>query len=263
VHGCNLLKPTPDINQIIGGALAHYATLFHIDLYSVSFLTDSFFLVAEPPKNNPCALSFFMADIKREIAKAALIAHEWDGPVFERFEATAILDKKLISKIVLDILMKPVHRYHVGDLAAWPCFSSLPEHYGKRRTFLWKGQSCHLPMVRIPGVDSRTLIDAEIARINMVPGAANRSAEEIHAWLANLDPRLFHIEKRPKRKLCIGVTPADEEAYHIRYREFADEFHQAACLLIRGVVEAIFPDPCFRPVLPNQWREHVGLRLRI
>jgi hypothetical protein len=88
-----LLRPSPELNQIIAGILGRAQRLYGVTLFCYSFLSTHFHLLARV--RNTRQLARFMGYLNANLAKEVSRLTGWSGKVWERrYQAILVSDEE-------------------------------------------------------------------------------------------------------------------------------------------------------------------------
>lgn len=128
-----LLTPGPELNSIIEGALARYASVHDTELLGWMFMGNHFHLIA---RSRSLRIPDFMRDTQRRISgEVQKLREGWNSSVFpRRYDAQPILDDAAVRRALNYVLMNPVRAELVRHPTRWPGVSSIDLHRtGERR----------------------------------------------------------------------------------------------------------------------------------
>ena len=277
-QGRYLLKPSKEVNKIIGGILARAVEQYDIELYSFVFTSNHFHLLAKGPDKNPCLISNFVGYLKSNISKelSRLDDRKWQGTFFDRrFSAEPVLDDEAMQGRLQYILSHGVKEGLVSKVEDWPGLSSLPEHLGVEREFSWQDRTAWYHMLGSKKGLEVPVINYSL-KISKLPMWKNEAQETIKDQISQLineinsesSTQVFGVNKllaqNPKdmpkdiqriaRPLCHASSPDLYEEYKRRYEEFVSEYRQISFDFRKGDVGVEFPPHSFRPAPPAEWQ---------
>ena len=280
-----LLRPSPQINSIVGATLARALTLFPtIDLFAYVFASNHFHMLLRPRDCDAATVSDFVAYVEANVARRVGRIVKWDGRFWgRRFSAEPVLDNEALVGRLQYILSHGVKEGLTERVADWPGLSCTAElTSGVVRLFDWmdeaarnkKGFTAGAPGARkyvtryalkltpLPcwqGVTQREqqrLVGELITEIE-TRARAERNGKPVlgvEAVLAQdpLDkPLRTNISPRP---LCHAASAQLRESFRAASRAFVCAYRTVSALFRQGDLKVDFPPHCFRPTLPWKWR---------
>jgi len=131
-----LLVPGSNINNIIGGILAKYSTIYKIDLYAACVLSNHYHLVVSTPiKGN---VSLFEQNVNREIAHRVNRLINREGTMWHRrYDDLEVKSIEDALEAVIYTVTNPTKHGLVANPSSWPgitsykdnCLSAKPTTY--------------------------------------------------------------------------------------------------------------------------------------
>ena len=283
-QGRFLMRPSHEVNQLIGGVLVKAMDRQPaIKVYAFNFLSNHFHMLLAGPESDPCSIAAFIGYVKINIARAVGRVHHWRGSFFERrYSAEPVLDDGALVERVRYTFLNGVKEGLVERVEDWPGLTSLPEHRGRVREFAWydrtawhkAGRTGEIPktlyQMRVAplefndpksAVDSARLIAGIVKDINTnaatyrgdkpVLGKAGILAQDPHAA-----PR--KPERSPRPTCHVSGTKKERadaiKKHKEKYKAFEARYQVAAEKTLIGDGRAEYPEHCFRPVLPANWK---------
>lgn len=280
LQGRFLLKPSPYVNNLIGGVLARGLTLFNVQLYAFVFTSNHFHMVVKAAGGQ---LSPFMMYVESNIARKVGRHIDWRGKFWERrFSAAPILDDEAVFDRIRYIFSHGVKEGLVHRATDWPGLTCIPELvHGQRRQFPWYDWTArtkarmrgeHLPadsfaayhpleLTPLPPLENHTPHEQQCFLRTLLE-AAETQARELRGGKPVLGVRKVlqqHPHDSPKqskrspRPMCHASTREARRLYRRAYKTFVEAFRHASDALRKGQVDADFPQGAYRPPLPYQW----------
>lgn len=121
-----LLTPSPEVNAVCLGTLAHSAHKHHIKIFGYIFMPNAFFLVVQAPYLN---LGKFMRDFQSPLARDVNRLRKRRGKFFRgRYACERILDGRAFWERLGWMLNKPCTEDWVEHADQWPGVSSRRFH---------------------------------------------------------------------------------------------------------------------------------------
>ncbi len=279
MQGRLLLKPSPHLNQLIGGALARKAKEHNIEIFAAVFTSNHFHIILRAPAGElPRFMSAFQSKVAKEVGKL----HNWSDKVWgRRYSDEAILDDQALLEKLAYIFSHGVKEGLVDESREWPGLTTIPELCnGLRRRFLWIDRTgIYNAQRRNKGravkqsdyVEEHTLEVAVLPcweglsekerqkRARAILRAAEKRAKEMRegkpalgrAKVLGQDPhsKPVHVKRSP-RPLCHTTSKKLLEAYRTAYRAFVDAYRVASAAFRAGVLDVEFPMYSFPPPQP-------------
>ena len=132
-----LMRPSVEINRIIGGVLARAACIFPVELFGFTFASNHFHLLAR--MIGDACLSDFVAYVEANIARRVGKVVGWSGRFwYRRFSAEPVLDDDALVGRLAYIASHGVKEGLIEKAMDWPGLTCLPEvSFGVVRDFDW------------------------------------------------------------------------------------------------------------------------------
>ena len=278
VHGRFLLRPSPEVNDIILGALGRAQSRYGVDLYAFVFLSNHFHILMRVDSAQQMAA--FVGYVMSKIAKELGRMHDWREKFWgRRYHSASLEDSAQVQQErFMYLLRNGCKEGLVASPLDWPGVSSAPLLYeGKTEvTGLWFDRTAedyarrhgepkpqpHRETVRLTPLPFMEEWSAEERR-RFVARAVDEVAEEtrrdhqsagtmpLKAWeirrkkpharpasLARTPAPLFHAATQSGYWLMRNARDAKVAAYRL-----------AAGLLRQGKLGVRFPEGCFPPAL--------------
>ncbi len=119
---CFFIRPSKDINKIVGGVIARYQEIFQIEIFAVIVLSNHFHLIARARLGN---LDEFMENVDREIARRLNYKHQRRGKFWSRrYRAQLIPNDVDLEEAFLYIITNAVKHGLARHPSEWPGISS-------------------------------------------------------------------------------------------------------------------------------------------
>ena len=250
---------------------------FDVEVYAFVFLSNHFHMIV---KAAPGQLSPFMGYIQSNIARKTGPQIDWRGKFWQRrFSAEPILDEAALENRLSYIFSHGAKEGLVEKPEQWPGLTSFPELvHGIRRTFLWYDATAHylakkrgesgsietfqtpytLTLTPLPHWSGRhqqrakeLLATAEIYAQELMVGKNILGAQKILEQHPHAKPK---CSKRSPRPFCHASTAQARKSFRKLYKNFVNDYKEAAHALIGGDAYAKFPDFSYRPPLSFQWQ---------
>lgn len=139
-----LLRPSTELNQIIGGVLARLQGRIKVKIYSFCFLSNHFHLVYKKPSKKPYS---FQQSALHLLEKRVNSLLGRSGRLWERrFEEQALFNQLDVLESIIHVHTNPVHHALVPEAELWPglnsykleqrqfCFTDFESFYNASRT---------------------------------------------------------------------------------------------------------------------------------
>ncbi len=116
------LRPSKDVNKVVGGVLARYAEIFKIQIYAYIFLSNHYHILIRSPLSNT---DEFLENVNREIARRINWKLHRSGAFWSRRYSEQIVptDSDILSAF-LYVTTNATRHGLVADPAQWPGVSS-------------------------------------------------------------------------------------------------------------------------------------------
>ena len=277
-----LMRPSVEINRIIGGVLARAACIFPVELFGFTFASNHFHLLAR--MIGDACLSDFVAYVEANIARRVGKVVGWSGRFwYRRFSAEPVLDDDALVGRLAYIASHGVKEGLIEKAMDWPGLTCLPEvSFGVVRDFDWCDEAgFHEAERRQESVRRADFITRYPLKLAVLPcwrqlGDEQRQREvreivreaEERARVARGDKPAFGVEnilaqdpltvpehtKKSPRPLCHASTAEVRAAFRKTFRAIVDAYRKASTAFRKGLGVVEFPPHCFRPPLPWRWR---------
>ncbi|WPB78365.1 hypothetical protein KYC5002_04235 [Archangium violaceum] len=283
-QGRLLLRPSAEVNEVVGGVLARAVQQSGgcVRLHAFTFASNHFHLLVWARGASLAAfMQYLRANLSRKVGKLV----DWTGGFWERrYSAEPVLDEEALVGRLRYVLAHGVKERLVERSAEWPGLTCLPQLLGpSRRLFHWfnwtrrwskRGsgvvggaqgrfaqewaEPVELELAALPCWDSL----AEEERQRAVRGLVEQVEAEARAHntpvLGARAVRAQHPHTRPERlkrsprPLGHASTRHALKALREQYHAFVAAFREAAARLRRGDYSACFPLFSFPPrVVPR------------
>jgi hypothetical protein len=277
-QGRLLLRPSAEVNEVVGGVLARAVqqSVGTIRLYAFTFASNHFHLLVWA---RGAALAGFMQYLRANLSKKVGKLVDWSGGFWERrYSAEPVLDDTALVGRLRYVLAHGVKEGLVDRSAEWPGLTCLPQLLGPaRRLFRWfnwtkrwskrgsedmEGEGrfaqewaepVELEITPLPcwerlkeeerqravrGLVEQVEAEAQ-SRGKPVLGASAVRAQHPHT-------RPEHLKRSP-RPLGHASTRQALKELRERYRAFVATFREAAARWSQGDFSACFPPFAFPP----------------
>ena len=122
------LRPSKDINKIIGGILARYSEIFEVVIYAYVFLSNHYHLLIKSPKSNA---DEFLENVNRELARRLNWKNHRNGKFWSRrYSEQEVPNEDDLLEAFLYITTNPIRHGMVEQPGSWPGMCS----YGQSLT---------------------------------------------------------------------------------------------------------------------------------
>lgn len=276
-QGRLLLRPSQEVNEVIGGVLARARQKYadSIRIHGFTFASNHFHLLVWA---RGTALASFMQFLRTNLSKKVGRLVDWTGSFWERrYSAEPVEDDAALEGRLRYILAHGVKEGLVARCADWPGLTCLPQLLGPaRRVFHWfnwtkrwgkrqQGEAVQgrfseewaepveLELAPLPSWEDlseearQRSVQALVEQVEAEargPDKAVLGAEAVQAQHPHARPR---HSKRSPRPLGHASTREGLEALRERYRAFVAAFREAAASWRRGDFSARFPPFSFPP----------------
>lgn len=127
---CFFLRPSKDVNKIVGGVIARYQEIFQVELYALTVLSNHFHLISRAPLGN---LDEFMENVDRELARRLNYKIQRRGKFWSRrYRAQLIPNDADLEEAFLYVTTNSVKHGLVKNPADWPGISSCQQSLGEK-----------------------------------------------------------------------------------------------------------------------------------
>ncbi len=277
VQGRLLLRPSPELNDIVLGVLGRAQALFGMELHAFAVMSNHVHLLLSP--RDAAQLAAFMAHVNGNIAREAGRVYDWRERFWgRRYRAIVVMDETAQVGRLRYLVAQGCKEGLVAQAQDWPgasCvlaltqgtalaghwFDRTAEHAARR-----KGQTpsphefatlCSVTLSPLPcwrhlEADTRRVLCQDLVRqveqdARIALGGRSPMGRE---RICNQDPhsRPAHIDETPAP--CVHATePSMRQVFRQAYRVFVDAYRTAAGLLRLGDRDAQFPQHAFPPAL--------------
>ncbi|HZI03983.1 MAG TPA: transposase [Archangium sp.] len=284
-QGRLLLRPSTEVNEVVGGVLARAVqqSAGSIRLHAFTFASNHFHLLVWA---RGASLASFMQYLRSNLSRKVGRLVDWSGCFWERrYSAEPVLDDTALVGRLRYVLAHGVKEGLVGRCAEWPGLTCLPQLLGPaRRLFQWFNWTKRWSkrgsedMAEARGRFAQQWaepVELEVAPLPCWKGlgeeerqrAVRRLVEEVEAEARSLDKpvlgarvvRALHPHARPEhlkrspRPLGHASTRQALRELREQYRSFVAAFREAAARWGRGDFSAPFPPFSFPPrVVPGR-----------
>ncbi len=272
-----LLRPSSEVNELVGGVLARAVELYQIELFAFVVTSNHIHLLLRAPTGN---LPFFMKYLLGNIATKVGRIVGWRGKFWgRRYSAEPVLDDGALVGRLQYILAHGVKERLVRRCSEWPGLSALPQLLGNaRRVFRWfnwtkrwsaRGSATSesgrldarwtevvtLTLTPLPcwaeltDEERRCRVDTLVAAIEAAcpPNAPVLGPKRV----CQQSPHARPVEtKRTPRPWCHSTSLQLRQDFLAVYREFICVFRKASVLWRSGATDVLFPIHSFKPGVP-------------
>jgi hypothetical protein len=282
LHGRLLLKPSPELTDLILGIVGKAQALYGMTIHAFVFLSTHAHFLLSP--TNAGQLAVFMQFINANVAKEAGRLYDWRERVWSRrYRSIVVADEKAAHARLRCILAHGAKEGLVGTPGAWPganCVAALTTGALLRGTWFDRSAEFHARQ------RSETVFPSQFAttfdvRLTPLPCLQHLSADQRQAEYRRIVSEIqakAEAENKEKGRQPMGVaailtqdphskpastdrSPAPfvhatddstEREFRVRYRAFVDAFRAGATRLRERARELsnMFPLCAFPPPLP-------------
>jgi len=122
-QGRYLLRPSPELNEIMLGILGRALALFPVELHAYTVLSNHYHMLLTPPDAE--VLASFMGYLNREISRRIGTLHDWPGGIWQRrYDSTPILGEAAMVARLRYVVSQGVKEGLVEKALDWPGISS-------------------------------------------------------------------------------------------------------------------------------------------
>jgi hypothetical protein len=280
IQGRLLLRPSPQVNDIILGVLGRALALFDVKVCALAVLSNHFHALLLPA--DAAELARFMAHIKRNISEELGRLHQWPGPLWDRrYRAIVVADDASQVERLRYIFEQGTKEGLVARPGAWPgvhCVDALVD--GTTLSGTWLDRSamyearrrgsdversafeCVYPVhlsplpcwQELPETERRARCATMVAQIEEHYAAINEALERQPVGAAFVLAQDPHSRPRSSERspapLVHAASKRVRKMFREAYRRFVDAFRRAAERVRQGVFDAEFPLHSFPPPRP-------------
>jgi REP element-mobilizing transposase RayT len=279
IQGRFLLRPSPELNEIIVGVMGRAQRRFGLKIFGFQFLSDHYHLLART--ENAQQLAGFMEYFDGNLAREAGRASAWSGKFWGRRYHSAVVNNDEQSQ--LDRL-----RYIISNGCKEGLVASPLDWPGVSSTFALLDGSMILRgrwfdrtreyRARIAGL-RQVFGEDEVVRLSTLPSLTHLDNEEFRQTIRSVVEQIEHetvqmhrangtkpagpkwvmrqkphrvpraIKKSPAKKFLAAFGHSIAELREA-YREFVARYREASVRLRSGDCMVAFPPGCFPPRLP-------------
>ena len=271
-----LLRPSPLINETIGGVLVRSLHQYPVKLYAFVFTSNHFHLILS---GRPTVIARFMSHLQSNIARRVGKLVDWPGKFWgRRYSAEPILDEDALVERLQYIFEHGPKEGLVKRAERWPGLTCIPElAQGKQRTFHWFDSSGYQHAKQINPKITRDAFTTELPlTVRPLPcwqglsqseqrelardtlDAANERALSLRKGKPALGLKKVleqHPHTRPAktkrspRPYCHASSASLRRAFIETYKAFLNAYWEASHAFRHGILTAEFPPGTFRPSL--------------
>jgi REP element-mobilizing transposase RayT len=284
-QGRLLLRPSAEVNEVVGGVLARAVqqSAGTVRLHAFTFASNHFHLLVWA---RGAALASFMQYLRSNLSRKVGRLVDWSGSFWERrYSAEPVLDDTALVGRLRYVLAHGVKEGLVERSAEWPGLTCLAQLLGpSRRVFPWFnwtkrwGKRGSEDMAEANGRFAQEWaepVELEVAPLPCWKGlgeeqrqrAVRRLVEEVEAEARSREKPVLgaravgaqhphtrpeHLKRSPRP---LGHASSRQALWELReqYRSFVAAFRQAAARWRRGDFSALFPLFSFPPrVVPGR-----------
>ncbi len=279
IQGRFLLRPSPELNEIIVGVMGRAQRRFGITIFAFQFLSDHFHLLVwvEDAQQLAAFMEYFSGNLAREAGRASC----WNGKFWGRRYHSAVVDnarESLIERLRY-IVSNGCKEGLVASPLDWPGVSSTfalldgsmrvcgtwydrTREYRARKSFgpqIFPEEEevrlsvlpCLTPLE--PGHVQRTIrsIVEQIEQDTREMHVANGTKPAGPKWVLRQPPhRVPKALKKSRAKKFLTAVRDNIAELRKAYRRFLAAYREASCRLRSGDRSVEFPPGCFPPRLP-------------
>lgn len=272
-QACYFLRPSKDVNKIIGGVIARYQEIFKVEIFALNVLSNHPHMMVRAPLGN---LDEFMENVDREIARRLNYKLKRRGRFWSRrYRAQALVTEKDIEEAFLYIVTNAVKHGLVSHPSEWPGLNSYQQNLTERK----KGYSFHhysakedevkvtyhdLTMSPLPAL--KDLPKEE--RIRYLNGKIDARVKELAAERQSRGQGFMGVEKikavhpfdRPMLSNhspaggCYSKNPKVIRGFNLAERARRHAYSFASQRFRMGDLTVVFPSNTFKPPLHRKPR---------
>ena len=272
-----LMRPSSQVNELIGGVLARSVERFGVEVFAFVFLSNHFHLLVRARAGTHASfMQYLLSNLSKKVGRLV----DWKGSFWgRRYSAEPVLDDAALVGRMKYILSHGVKERLVDKCADWPGLSCLPFLTGiASRAYRWFNWTRRWNKRRSVGGDGALLSDSwaetHVLRLSPLPcwerlAEATRLAlvrclvqdiEAEHATAGARPPGPASIEAQAPHAVPRSVARSPRPLAHTTvrellleytqtYRAFVAAFRDASRRWRRGDFETRFPPFAFRPPL--------------
>jgi REP element-mobilizing transposase RayT len=284
-QGRQLLRPSAEVNEVVGGVLARAVqqSAGDVRLHAFTFASNHFHLLVWA---QGAALAGFMQYLRANLSRKVGRLADWSGGFWERrYSAEPVLDDAALVGRLRYILAHGVKEGLVEKSAEWPGLTCLPQLLGPaRRLFRWfnwtkrwskRGsenvggaqgrfaeqwaEPVELEVVPLPCWEGLREEERQLAVRGLVEAVESEARARGMPVLGARAVRAQHPHSRPEhlkrspRPLGHASSRQALKVLREQYRAFVSAFREAAARWRRGDFSARFPLFSFPPrVVPSR-----------
>ncbi|WPB79942.1 transposase [Archangium violaceum] len=285
-QGRLLLRPSAEVNEVVGGVLARAVQQSggNVRLHAFTFASNHFHLLVW---SRGVALASFMQYLRANLSKKVGRLADWRGGFWERrYSAEPVLDDTALVGRLRYVLAHGVKEGLVQRSAEWPGLTCLAQLLGPaRRVFQWfnwtkrrskRGsedtaagegrfaeeiaEPVELEVAPLPCWEGLGEEERQRAVRGLVEGVEAEARAQDKSVLGAQAVRAQHPHTRPEhlkrspRPLGHATTGQALKQLREQYRAFVAAFREAAARWMRGDLSASFPLFSFPPrVVPGRF----------
>ncbi len=279
IQGRLLLKPSPELNDIILGVIGKAQDLYRMAVHGFAVASNHCHVLLSPTSAQQ--LARFMQYLNANMAKEAARLHDWPDRVWSRrYRAIVVVDEQAAHARMRYLLSHGTKEGLVAGAAAWPganCIATLTRGERLRGTWLDRsaeyvarasgkhvlpGQFAKTFDVRLTPLPCLRHLDSDqqqahyrrvVHEIDVAAAAANKAKGRQPLGVARIlaqDPH--HRPASPDRSPAPLVHAHDKEKGHefrVAYRAFVSDFRAGVARLFGQAkdIARLFPDWAFPP----------------
>ena len=279
IQGRFLLRPSPELNEIILGVMGRAQRLFDIRIFAFQFLSDHYHLLVWAVDAQQLArfMEYFNGNLAREAGRASA----WSGKFWGRRYHSAVVNNDEQSQLdrLRYIISNGCKEGLVASPLDWPGVSSTSalldgslilhgkwfdrtrecraRNAGRRQRFA-EEEEVHLAV--LPGLaqldrtEFQQTIQSVVTQIEhdtIQMHSANGTKPAGRKWVMRQNPyRVPKVMKRSPAKKFLATFRQSIAELRTAYREFILAYRAAAVRLMSGDRMVEFPPGCFPPRLP-------------
>ncbi len=279
IQGRFLLRPSPELNEIVIGVLGRAQRLFALPIFAFQFLSDHYHLLTWPADAQQLAgfMEYFTGNLAREAGRASC----WSGRFWSRRYHSAVVKNDEESQLerLRYILSNGCKEGLVASPLEWPGASSTPAlldgSMRLRGRWFDRTREYRAQQVGRPGIfatDEQVRLSALPSMAHLTPRdfqhairsiieqiehdtadmhRANRTKPVGPRWVMRQNPhRVPKQIKRSTAKRFLAAFRHSLDELRRAYRDFVAQYREASERLRSGEGMVVFPPGCFPPRLP-------------
>ena len=265
--------PSKKNRKLIGGIIARYQEIFHIEIYAYCFLGNHYHLLIRALKRNT---DEFLENVNREIARRMNWKNRRKGKFWgRRYDDIPVLSQDDLLEAFVYINTNPTKHGLLRNAGQWPGLTSFHQSLSEEaKTFSFTqyghptGQKTTnhqlklsvLPMFEALSKEQRTekiseLFEKRMARIaeeRQAQGEGFMTLEMLAEQVAGTQPKESSTTKRPS---CYTKCAELRRQFREKAKHLRQLYTQASFLFRLGKLDQLFPSFTYKPPLHRRSRK--------